>query len=181
MLRQLGDVGGDAPGLIPSRQMRSRASPRFVLEVGVGECLPVSVADEATWPPRAAPAHPRNRHRPAPAGWRRCDKDAARPTDTSGVLLILGLEAPACLRDSLAPAVIDIAVGAGRAASSTDQGGGKRRGVTPLLFRRRRLGNGHNEPDFQCATLAHIYPSPIAVDLYRAILALTSDVIFTPH
>ena len=60
-------------------------------------------------------------------GWRRCDKDAARPTDTSGVLLISGLEAPACLRESLAPAVIDIAVGAGRAASSADQGGGKRR------------------------------------------------------
>jgi hypothetical protein len=36
-------------------KVRSRASPRFVLEIGVGECLPVSVADEATWPPRATP------------------------------------------------------------------------------------------------------------------------------
>jgi hypothetical protein len=53
--------------------------------------------------------------RPAPARWCRCDKEAAGPTGTSGVLLILGLEVgrPAYLRDSLAPAVIDIAVGAG--------------------------------------------------------------------
>ena len=52
---------------------------------------------------------------PAPARWCRCDKEAAGPTGTSGVLLILGLEVgrPAHLRDTLAPAVIDIAVGAG--------------------------------------------------------------------
>jgi hypothetical protein len=35
-LRQLGDVGGDAPGLIP----------RFVLEIDVGDRVPVRVADD---------------------------------------------------------------------------------------------------------------------------------------
>ena len=65
--------------------------------------------------------------------------------------------------------------------SSAIQGGGKRRGKHASLLRWRRLGNGHNELDFQYATLAHIYSPPIAVDLYRAILALTSDVIFTPQ
>jgi hypothetical protein len=49
------------------------------------------------------------------------------------------------------------------------------------LLRWRRLGNRHNETDFQYAALAHIYYAKIAVDLYNAILALTGDVIFTPH
>ena len=30
-LRQLGDVDGDAPGLVPSEQLGRRASPRLVL------------------------------------------------------------------------------------------------------------------------------------------------------
>ena len=74
----------------------------------------------------------------APARWRRCDKDAARPTGTSGVLLILGPEVgPAYLRDSLAPAVSGMRSGLdGRAASSTDQSGGTA-GLALLAFAAR--------------------------------------------
>ena len=46
-LGQLGDVGGDAPGLVPRHQSRRRSPTRFFLEVHVGERLPVSVADDA--------------------------------------------------------------------------------------------------------------------------------------
>jgi hypothetical protein len=42
-LRQLGDAGGDAPGLVVSEQMRRRATPRLFLEIDVGERVPVSV------------------------------------------------------------------------------------------------------------------------------------------
>ena len=75
-------------------------------------------------PPRLIFVPARPRHRRAPARWRRCDKDAARPTGTSGVLLILGLEAPACLRDSLAPAVATLRSGLdGRAPRRTRAAG----------------------------------------------------------
>jgi hypothetical protein len=42
-LRQLGDVGGDAPGLVAGEQLRRCASARLVLEIDVGERLPVGV------------------------------------------------------------------------------------------------------------------------------------------
>jgi hypothetical protein len=45
-LRQLGDVGGDAPGLVAGEQVRRRATSPLILEVDVGECLPVGVADD---------------------------------------------------------------------------------------------------------------------------------------
>ena len=46
MLRQLGDVGGDAPGLIAGEEVRRRAPSRLPLEIDVGEGLPVGVADD---------------------------------------------------------------------------------------------------------------------------------------
>ena len=47
-LRQLGDVGGDAPGLVAGEQLGRRTPPRLILEVHVGQRLPVGVAgDEA--------------------------------------------------------------------------------------------------------------------------------------
>jgi hypothetical protein len=45
-LRQLGDVGGDAPGLVAGEEVRRRATPRLLLEIDVGERLPVGVADD---------------------------------------------------------------------------------------------------------------------------------------
>jgi hypothetical protein len=96
-------VGGDAPGLV------------------------------GAWPPPVAPVHPRNRRGPVPARWRRCDKDAARPTGTSGVLTDFG---PGGWSPGLPPGFPGPGryrhCGRGwdgRAASSTDQGGGKRRAV----------------------------------------------------
>jgi hypothetical protein len=44
--RQLGDVGYNAPGLVAGEQLRRCASARLILEIGEGECLPVSVADD---------------------------------------------------------------------------------------------------------------------------------------
>ena len=44
--RQRGDVGGDAPGLVAGEQLRRRAASRFILEIDVGERLPVVVADD---------------------------------------------------------------------------------------------------------------------------------------
>jgi hypothetical protein len=47
-LRQLGDVGGDAPGLVPGEQTGSQPSAGFIVEIDVGQRLPYGVADEAT-------------------------------------------------------------------------------------------------------------------------------------
>jgi hypothetical protein len=41
-LRQLGDVGGDAPGLVAGEEVRRRATARLNLEVDVGQRLPVA-------------------------------------------------------------------------------------------------------------------------------------------
>jgi hypothetical protein len=58
-LRQLGDVGGDAPGFVAGEEVRRRATTRLLLEIDVGERLPVGVADDdglcrqeasAVWP-----------------------------------------------------------------------------------------------------------------------------------
>ena len=45
-LRQLGDVDGDAPGLVAGEEMRRRAPAPLLLEIDVGERLPVGVADD---------------------------------------------------------------------------------------------------------------------------------------
>jgi hypothetical protein len=42
-LRQLGDVDGDAPGLIAGEEVRRRATSRLILEIDVGERLTVGV------------------------------------------------------------------------------------------------------------------------------------------
>jgi hypothetical protein len=47
-LRQLGDVGGDAPRLVTGEQLASRPSARFVLTVDESQCLPVGVAHDET-------------------------------------------------------------------------------------------------------------------------------------
>jgi hypothetical protein len=44
-LRQLRDVDGDAPRLVTGEEVRGRAPSRLLLEVDVGERLPVGVAD----------------------------------------------------------------------------------------------------------------------------------------
>jgi hypothetical protein len=44
-LRQLGDVGGDAPGLVAGEQLRRCAAARLLLEIGVGECLAIGAVD----------------------------------------------------------------------------------------------------------------------------------------
>jgi hypothetical protein len=51
-LRQLGDVGGDAAGLVAGEQVRRRAPSRLVLEIDVGERLAVSVSRtmKQSWP-----------------------------------------------------------------------------------------------------------------------------------
>ena len=45
-LRQLGDVHGDAPRFIAGEQLRGRAPTGLLLEIDVGERLPVGVADD---------------------------------------------------------------------------------------------------------------------------------------
>ena len=45
-VRQLRDIGGDAPGLVAGEQMCRRAPSRLLLEIDVGERLPVAVADD---------------------------------------------------------------------------------------------------------------------------------------
>jgi hypothetical protein len=42
-LRQLGDVGGDAPSLVAGEQLGGGAASRLILEIDVGERLPVGV------------------------------------------------------------------------------------------------------------------------------------------
>ena len=42
-LRQLGDVGGDAPGVVAGEEVRRRAASRLLLEIDVGQRLPVGV------------------------------------------------------------------------------------------------------------------------------------------
>jgi hypothetical protein len=44
-LRQLGDVHGDALGLVAGEEVRRRAASRLLLEIDIGERLPVGVAD----------------------------------------------------------------------------------------------------------------------------------------
>jgi hypothetical protein len=46
-LRQLGDVGGDGPGLVAGQQLGCCPSSRFILEIDVSERLAVVVALEA--------------------------------------------------------------------------------------------------------------------------------------
>jgi hypothetical protein len=41
-LRQLGDVGGDAPGLVVGEQTGSRPSARFILEIDVASACPLA-------------------------------------------------------------------------------------------------------------------------------------------
>jgi 3-oxoadipate enol-lactonase len=45
-LRQLGDIHRDPPRLIFGEQLRSRPSPRLILEIDIGKLLPVVVADD---------------------------------------------------------------------------------------------------------------------------------------
>ena len=45
-LRQLGDVGGDAPGLVVGEELGRCAASRLLFEIHVGERLPVGVADD---------------------------------------------------------------------------------------------------------------------------------------
>jgi hypothetical protein len=45
-LRQLGDVGGDAPGFVAGEEVRRCATAGLVLEIDVGERLPVVIADD---------------------------------------------------------------------------------------------------------------------------------------
>jgi hypothetical protein len=45
-LRQLGDVGGDAPGLVAGWQLGRRAPTGLFLEIDVGERLTGGVADD---------------------------------------------------------------------------------------------------------------------------------------
>ena len=45
-LRQLGDVHGDAPRFIAGEQLRRRAPTGLLLEIDVGERLPVVIADD---------------------------------------------------------------------------------------------------------------------------------------
>jgi hypothetical protein len=65
-LRQLGDVGGDAPRLVAGEQLGRRPSSRLILEMDVSERLPVGVAyDEAL---RKLLDRPRRREAPARHG-----------------------------------------------------------------------------------------------------------------
>jgi hypothetical protein len=43
-LRQLGDIADDPSRLIPREQLGRRASPRLILEIDIGELLPVLIA-----------------------------------------------------------------------------------------------------------------------------------------
>ena len=45
-LRQLGDVHGDAPGLVAGEQLGRRSPPEFILAIDVGERLTISIADD---------------------------------------------------------------------------------------------------------------------------------------
>jgi hypothetical protein len=45
-IAELGDAGGDPPGLVAGGQLGRRASSRFILAIDVGERLPVGVADD---------------------------------------------------------------------------------------------------------------------------------------
>ena len=47
-LRRLGDVGGDAPGLIAGKQIGGRATAGITLEIYLGERVLVLVADNET-------------------------------------------------------------------------------------------------------------------------------------
>jgi len=47
-LGQLGDVGGDAPGLVAGEQLRSRAAARLFVEIDLSERLTVLVPDGET-------------------------------------------------------------------------------------------------------------------------------------
>jgi hypothetical protein len=45
-LRQLGDVGGDAPRLVTAQALHGHLPLRFILEMDGNKRLPVSVADD---------------------------------------------------------------------------------------------------------------------------------------
>jgi hypothetical protein len=40
------DVGGDPPGIVAGEQVRRRATPRLIFEVGIGQRLPLAVAND---------------------------------------------------------------------------------------------------------------------------------------
>ena len=46
----LGDVGGDAPGLVAGEEVRRRAMLQLPLEIDVSERLPISIADDEAPP-----------------------------------------------------------------------------------------------------------------------------------
>ena len=46
-VRQLGDVGGDAPGLVAGQQLARRAPPGFILAIDKGEYLPIVIAHDS--------------------------------------------------------------------------------------------------------------------------------------
>ena len=48
--RQLGDVGGDAPGLVGGEQLGRRAASRLLLAIDVSERLPISIKDDKAPP-----------------------------------------------------------------------------------------------------------------------------------
>jgi hypothetical protein len=54
-LQQLGDVGGDAPGLVAGEQVRRRSPSRLLREIDVGECLAVVVTDDESRQDRLRP------------------------------------------------------------------------------------------------------------------------------
>ena len=56
-LRQLGDVGGDATGLVAGEQLGRRAPPRLILEIDIGQRLAVVVAHY--WSKRLVPRQSR--------------------------------------------------------------------------------------------------------------------------
>jgi hypothetical protein len=45
-LRQLRHIGGDAPGLLAGEEVRCRSMARLIFEVGIGQRLPLAVADD---------------------------------------------------------------------------------------------------------------------------------------
>ena len=44
--RQLGDIDGYAPRLVAGQQVCRRAASRLILEIDVGERLPIGIADD---------------------------------------------------------------------------------------------------------------------------------------
>ena len=101
-LRQLGGVGGDAPGLVAGEEVRRRPPSRLLLEIDVGERLPVGVGATR-------------------CGWAYRHKRRCTILGLGGLSLRLTSGIPWPRPLSTLRSGLD-----GRAAS-TDQGGGKRR------------------------------------------------------